>query len=271
MNCIRCGRTTAEGGMFCAECVPDVSKPLEESEYMKARVILPERKALGAKIARPAPVPQKKKPSALRKRFRKLVAAVVVLSLLCLALIGACGYGFFGYYSEYQRQSNRLRVQEEELARRETQVAQLQEAVEEADAKLLTAGKEARSKELEIQRLEQQINIYKVQDSETEYAIRELQEENLSLVEKQESLTAENKALTEEKDSLAKELASLRSRNSTLREKSDFVDAHVAFVENDGTGYYHHYECSRFKAKSYWAFSVNLAISRGYTECPYCH
>ena len=52
MNCIRCGRTTAEGGMFCAECVPDVSKPLEESEYMKTRVILPERKALGKTFPR---------------------------------------------------------------------------------------------------------------------------------------------------------------------------------------------------------------------------
>ena len=273
MNCIRCGRTTADGTMFCAECAPDVSKPLEESEYINKRVVLPDRRAAaGTKAARPALTPpQKKKPSALRKRFRKLVATIVVLSLLCVALLGVCGYGIYNYLGEYQRQRNRLRVQEEELARRDTQITQLQTSLEEAGEELQSVNKDLRSQELEIQRLEQQINIYKVQDSETEFAIRELQEENLSLVEAQENLTKEVKTLTEEKDSLAKELSSLRSQNSSLREKSNFVDDHVAFVENDGTGYYHCYECSRFKGRSYWAFSVNLAISRGYTECPYCH
>ena len=44
----------------------------------------------------------------------------------------------------------------------------------------------------------------------------------------------------------------------------------VAFVENDGTDYYHNYSCSYFKKQSYWAYSVNLAIARGYTACPYC-
>ena len=58
--------------------------------------------------------------------------------------------------------------------------------------------------------------------------------------------------------------------NAALQQKSAFFDAHVAFVENDGTEYYHNYSCSYFKKQSYWAYSVNLAIARGYTACPYC-
>lgn len=65
-------------------------------------------------------------------------------------------------------------------------------------------------------------------------------------------------------------MSTLQDSNAALQQKSAFFDAHVAFVENDGTDYYHNYSCSHFKKQSYWAYSVNLAIARGYTACPYC-
>ena len=60
-------------------------------------------------------------------------------------------------------------------------------------------------------------------------------------------------------------------KNAVLQEKSDFVDAHVVFVEDDGTKYYHTYECSRFAKQGYWIFGRNTAEAKGYTACPYCH
>ena len=61
------------------------------------------------------------------------------------------------------------------------------------------------------------------------------------------------------------------AKNAVLQEKSDFVDAHVVFVEDDGTKYYHTYECSRFAKQGYWIFGRNTAEAKGYTACPYCH
>ena len=90
-------------------------------------------------------------------------------------------------------------------------------------------------------------------------------------------LVDENAGYADQVDALNAQLSKLNSRvstlqdsNAALQQKSAFFDAHVAFVENDGTDYYHNYSCSYFKKQSYWAYSVNLAIARGYTACPYC-
>ena len=45
---------------------------------------------------------------------------------------------------------------------------------------------------------------------------------------------------------------------------------YVVFVEDDGTEWYHKFECSRFKGAG-WVFNTEMAQSLGYTACPVCH
>ena len=101
-------------------------------------------------------------------------------------------------------------------------------------------------------------------------ALRELQEENLRLVDENAGYADQVDALNAQLSKLNSRVSTLQDSNAALQQKSAFFDAHVAFVENDGTDYYHNYSCSYFKKQSYWAYSVNLAIARGYTACPYC-
>lgn len=270
MNCIRCGRRTPEGSMFCEECAGTVQQPLEESAYTSTHISIPVRHPTPAN-APAAPKNEKKKASPFRKRIRRLTAAVTVLAIMCTGLLGVCAYGTYSYFNDFQRERNRLRAQEEELSRREAEIEQTQEDLNAANLSLEDLQRQLSAQKLEVSRLEEEINTYKVEGSETELAINELQTDNLKLIGEKDTLSKQVEELSQDITKLNEQITALKSKNSTLQSKSDFFDKHVAFVENDGTGYYHCYDCSHFKANSYWAFSVNLAISRGYTACPYCH
>ena len=52
--------------------------------------------------------------------------------------------------------------------------------------------------------------------------------------------------------------------------KIDFFDEYVVFVEDDGTSYYHKYECHRFVGAYFWAYNIEKAIDIGYKPCPIC-
>ena len=53
--------------------------------------------------------------------------------------------------------------------------------------------------------------------------------------------------------------------------KVNFFDEHVVLVEDDGTGFYHKYDCSKFKGNYFWAYNKEAADDRGYRPCPDCH
>lgn len=272
MNCIRCGRKIPEGKMFCEECAETVDVPLKESAFISKHISIPK-----ARVDQPgaAPLPaktvQKKAPSPFRKKLRRLVAAVTLLSILSAALLVACGYGVYFYFGSFQKERNRLRVQEEELNRRSAEIGQMQVELVDTRAALNDTKQALSERDRDVERLEQQLNVYRMESSETELSIRDLQEENIKLLEENSAAAKELDAWIAKAESLTSQLDSMTRQRNRLTEKSDFVDAHIAFIENDGTGYYHVYSCSHFKAQSYWAFSINLAVSRGYTPCPYCH
>ncbi len=274
MNCIRCGRRIPEGQVFCEDCAGVVDEPLRDSPYMSKHITLPERRPETPGAA-PQPAKkaqqQKKAPSVFRRRLHRLTAATVLLSIVCVLLLGACGYGLHFYFGRFRQERNRLRVQEEELNRRAVEVGQMQvELVDTRDA-LADARDKLSERDRNITKLEQELNIYRMQNSETELSIRELQEENLRLVQENADSAKQLDDWIAKAEGLTSQLGAVTKERDRLVRKSDFVDAHVAFIENDGTGYYHVYSCPHFKEESYWAFSVNLAISRGYTPCPYCH
>ena len=135
---------------------------------------------------------------------------------------------------------------------------------------VVIAQEELASQARDIDRLEQQVNTYQMQGAQNEQSLRELQEENLRLVDENAGYADQVDALNAQLSKLNSRVSTLQDSNAALQQKSAFFDAHVAFVENDGTDYYHNYSCSYFKKQSYWAYSVNLAIARGYTACPYC-
>lgn len=197
MYCLRCGRKVADGVSFCEECVKTAGQPLQPSPYLSERILLPNRTSAPR---RPEPRERKAERTEAR-RPKKLIAAVVVLSVLCAALLAVSGLGGYRYY-EWVQNNRRSPVQAENL------------------------------------RLNEEVKTYTSRIAEMNERIGALEEELEAL--------------------------------SALRQKSEFVDAHVVFVENDGTNYYHKYDCEAFLKQSYWAYSTNLAVSQGYTPCPKC-
>lgn len=297
MNCIRCGRIVPDGVTFCDECLGITSAPLEESEYLNTRVVLPQKKA----------VPAVKKDSKSSKKSGKthtyvktqqkdavakakprggLIAAVVILSLVSVACLTALAFGAkYVMSNSFTRTQNQLRSAQEANERLEHQIEDLTKKTQELEASRSQLAIDNVAKDQEILSLKEAMNGYEQQGSETDFAFRELEDKNQALTQKVTDLTDQNKAYAEQVGSLQSSLSSQESRISeledkistmesetaSLKKKSNFVDAHVVFVENDGTNYYHKYSCSRFKQNSYWAYSTSLAEARGYTPCPYCH
>ena len=268
MNCIRCGRRIAEGKTFCDECAGVVREPLPDSPYTSLHIALPKRTDQPRPARKPVEQPEKKKPRS--RRYHRMVRSIVSLALVCAVLAGCCAFGVYYYLTHYQRDRNRLRVQAEELDRQAASAAQTATELSEAQDDLAAAQEELASQARDIDRLEQQVNTYQMQGAQNEQSLRELQEENLRLVDENADYATQIDALNAQLSKLNSRVSTLQDSNAALQQKSAFFDAHVAFVENDGTDYYHNYSCSYFKKQSYWAYSINLAIARGYTACPYC-
>ena len=242
MNCIRCGRRIPEGQMFCEACAGVVDEPLQESAYMNKHIVLPAQRAEqpGAAPAPQKPA-QKKAGAVFRRRLRGLTAAVTLLAIFCVLLLGACGYGVYFYFGKFQVERNRLRAQEEELDRRAVEVGQMQvELVDTRDA-LSTARQDLAERERAISKLEQELNLYRIESDESEQSAKAMQDENLRLLEENTDLSRELDTWVTKAEDLTSQLSAVTKERDRLIRKSDFVDAHIAFIENDGTGYYHVY------------------------------
>lgn len=278
MNCIRCGKHIPAGRHFCDECAGDVSTPLKDSPFLNTHVRLTGAPLEGAK--KDAKEPQTARKKKARKPFRKgrWIAAVSALACLCLLLGVACFYCLSSLYSDKaQRERNRLSVQAEQNERLRSDYdalsaqfdavqedkAALQQKLVEKDQELKTA-----QNELTQERQKQSVSTQSAREIQTKN--QELLKENGEYEKKVQELNDSVAALEGKVQSLDDTVDTLTEKNKSLQKKSDFIDAHVVFIENDGTGYYHTYSCSRFKRQSYWAYSTNLAIHQGYKPCPDC-
>ena len=90
-------------------------------------------------------------------------------------------------------------------------------------------------------------------------------------------LEATNKFLSQEVSvlesnsiSLKQDITSLKNELEICYREINFIDEFVVFVEDDGTNWYHKYQCSRFRADSFWAYNIDYALAEGYEPCPYC-
>lgn len=267
MQCIRCGRTTPEGRLFCETCARTVSTPLEEAETR--HIVLPDRDKLP-----PAPKPVKKnEPAPPPRGLRRLTAAVVVLSLLCTLLLGAIGYGVYSYFSEEARQErSRQQLVAAENARLNTELDRLEEelAVALEEQKTLEDARQADAQK--IQRLEDELSIYRMQTGDLETDLSALEQENLRLIDELDRAATERRELNRSIEELQTRLQTAESEKAHLEDMAAFVNAHVAFVSDDGTGYYHCYGCTYFDTTgAYQLYSTADALAQGFTPCPYCH
>ena len=56
-----------------------------------------------------------------------------------------------------------------------------------------------------------------------------------------------------------------------LQDQVDFMDETIALVLDDGTEYYHTFECYKEYGGRFLAFNITAAENNGYTPCPDCH
>lgn len=86
MNCLRCRKSACEGSSFCESCLKTVAQELTPSPYLNTQINLKAKR-----IARPAsPVLSLEKNEPAPSSHGGLVFAVVLLSVLCLALAAGC-------------------------------------------------------------------------------------------------------------------------------------------------------------------------------------
>ena len=247
MQCIKCGREIPDGELFCSACAAGPSAP--------KRTPSPKR------VSHAAEPPRKNAP-ALRGRG-KLIAAVVVLSLLLAMVLAYVGYDLLVFNQKKTNLVVReadLTLRESEQEEREQELAEAQKAVEDANAQI--ADLQTQIEELNTKMAGSESDFYQSQyDQKLE--MTQLAGENETLYSMVEELENKN-------DSLQAQLTVANNRAAAREEKANFLDTYAVFVENDGTSYYHNYSCASFKKKSFWVYSRKLAESYGYTACPSC-
>lgn len=111
--------------------------------------------------------------------------------------------------------------------------------------------------------------LYRV--AETDAQLLQSQQQTLDETKQElQSLQAENEtaqtALAQNAELLQEQAGQLEQ----LQAQADFMDRNVVFVEDDGSGLYHRYGCSRFAAKDFTVYSREQAAAAGYTACPDC-
>lgn len=85
MKCLRCSIEMNGDASFCENCLKTVGIPLNPSPYLNMQINLNAHRAQRQHL----PTPETKKAKTDTGSRRGLIVAVVILSILCLAL--ACG------------------------------------------------------------------------------------------------------------------------------------------------------------------------------------
>ena len=84
------------------------------------------------------------------------------------------------------------------------------------------------------------------------------------------ALASANKKLSDNILELKEENTNLQSKILRYTDEIEFYDECVVFIEDDGTKYYHNYDCRKFIGESFWAYNTEAAQSKGYKPCPDC-
>ncbi len=267
-HCIRCGTSIPEGRLFCDACSACVSTPLEETEVR--RRVLPDR---SKDRVLPTPKPAKKAEAApAPQSLRRRTVAIVALSLCCALLLGGIGFGFYEWqFGSIHRERSRQLLVSEENARLNAEVDRLEDAVSLAEEEQRTLEDARQADARRLQRLENELSIYRMQTGDLETDLSAMEQENFQLLDELEEAAANQHSLNRQLEDLQMQLQTQETANAELRATVGYIYAQVAFVAQDGTGYYHRYGCTYCSAGDCLVRSVAEAQSQGSTPCPYCH
>ena len=173
-------------------------------------------------------------------------------------------------FSGLARQRRVIRLREDDLAEREKRLSTLETQIDDLTAELAAEEEKTAAQTQQIEELLTTVNSAESSASQSQYDLSEQQKEL-------EKATDENAVLEEQVAALEKENDRLRADYDTLyaavdaqSKKLRFMDSYVVFIEDDGTGNYHRYDCGKFLKKNFWAYSRKLAERQGYTPCAQC-
>ncbi len=299
-NCIKCGKEIPDGELFCKDCsLDDIVNTKPDKEQEAAPAAAPrKKKTVKQDTIRLDPI-KTKKPIGL------IVSLVVVILLLAASV-----FYIFQNRSLVQRAKNQLLSAEVSAEKANSQSDSLQTQLETANGEIVTLETEITQLKVQIEDLESQLHGQSSQSAQQAYdasakdqelqrltaqaddLANQLTEANNQLETTSKDLEAANTALEElteahaqqieqyeetiteqieELDELKVKVEELEDENTSYLKKVTFMDRFVVFVENDGSNYYHTYNCSRFKKEDFWVFNPSYAKNQGYSECPNCH
>lgn len=269
MNCIKCGKEIPDGELFCVECSLNAAVPLLEGNGAGERYPAPKgRMQTPRPVKRAAPQPMGPMPE-VRRSGKGVKRALVIVSLLLALSLGflVWQYGKIGF------QRARLMAREDGLELRERALEDLYNQIDELTLQQETLEKTIADRDLRIQELQTQLAGSQSSQSQSEYDLTTKQTELDGLMLENQQLHQVTLELEEQIDQLTEEKKTLEAAleaAADYKAKADFMDNYVVFVENNGMGYYHTYDCEDFTRSNFWAYSRKLAEFNGYKPCPVC-
>lgn len=275
MNCIKCGREIPEGGFFCPECA---QKEAEKEIYEAPKA--PHASAEKPKLSNP-PAPKAEAAShAAKKSGKGFWIAIAVLSVLLILFLTL----FISGRSKMNKTVAAYRIREANLALQEDELKEVQRENEDLEEKAIALQEQIDEKESLIADMKNRLHEHEVAGAQTEYDITAAQKKIEELEKSKTELQTQLTDLQKEMDDLSKaakeneekleeaeeNLKKAEEDRKASEEKAKFLDNYVVFVNNDGSEYYHKYDCSQFTKSNFWAYSRKLAESNGYRPCPHC-
>lgn len=264
-TCIKCGKEIPDGELFCAECGlnPGAALPRPSVPAQPGRMQTPVRRAEPPKPAEKRPAEPAKPEKKEKRPGRALTVCACIVAVVSLGLA-------VWQFSGLARQRRAIRLREDDLAEREKRLTTLETQIDDLTAELAAEEEKTAAQTQQIEALLATVDSAESSANQSQYDLSEQQkelektaDENAALEEQVTELERENERLRTDYDTL---YADLEAQSEKLR----FVDSYVVFVEDDGTGNYHRYECGKFLKKNFWAYSRKLAERQGYTPCAQC-
>lgn len=249
-TCIKCGRTVADGELFCTHC--SKSPVIAELAAAEPRPVQQKRPSAPPPVPvapRPAPKAKTQPPAKPRKGLTAalLVALAVVLGLFLWQQIGL------------QTEKNRARTMQEEAQRQFLTLEQTQESLTEAQEALTRLEETVKIKDEEIKTLTEKLADSRSTQNQGAYDLSNLEKELTALQEEYDALLEEHDLMVEAVEAASK-----------YKDKAEFLDKYVVFVMNDGSKTYHTYDCESFTHANFWTYSPKLAEAQGFRPCGKC-
>lgn len=267
-RCIKCGKEIPDGELFCQECSMNSGSSMFEAEVErrpapKGRMQTPQ--PVKRPVPQVAPAAKPKKSSAAKG----LRLALVIVSFLLAASLGV----IFWKYGDLQVERTRLKTKEADMLLREKDAEELQIQVDDLNSQVAMLNATIAQKEQEIEELQKQLSGSQSSQSQSEYDLSTTQAEVERLQNENEQLLLLEQDLKDEIQSLTQNVQDLDTALQEMERykiKATFMDNYVVFVENNGSGVYHTYDCSNFTKSNFWAYSRKLAESNGFSPCTVC-